>query len=140
MKSMVLENIRHECRNLIRNGKPLPKRDPRWDLEVARIMAEEQKIFENEQQAEIETMYANYHKKHITGITYEEWMDKAKKLYRVSGSMVYSIARGPEHEKEWGPYKTEKQAHKKFLELMKNKNYDHFVRQYNFAYDPDEKA
>lgn len=139
MRETVLENIRHECRNNIRHGKPLPKRDPRWDVEIARIMSEETKIFAAEQEEEIEIMYANYHKKHITGITYEEWMEKAKKLYRVSGSMVYSIARGPENEREWGPYKTEKQAHKKFLELMSNKNYDHFVRNYNFAYDSDKK-
>ncbi len=137
--SIMLDNIRHECRNFIRNGTPLPKRDSRWDSEISRIMAEEQKIFDNEQLAEIETMYANYHKKHITGITYEEWMDKAKKLYKVSGSMVYSIARGPDYEKEWGPYKTEKQAHKKFLQLISYKNYDHFVRQCDFAYNPDEQ-
>ena len=137
--SIMLDNIRHECRNFIRNGTPLPKRDSRWDSEISRIMAEEQKIFDNEHLAEIETMYANYHKKHITGITYEEWMDKAKKLYKVSGSMVYSIARGPDYEKEWGPYKTEKQAHKKFLQLISYKNYDHFVRQCDFAYNPDEQ-
>ncbi len=137
MRSTVLENIRHECRKHLRDGIPLPNRDSRWSVDIAIILEEERKIFQAEQEAEIEEMYANYHKKHVSGITYEEWLDKAKKLYKVSGSMVYSISRGPEHEKEWGPYKTEKQAHKKFLQLLNYKNYDHFVRGHDFAYDPE---
>ena len=140
MRERVLENIRHECRKFIRDGVAMPKRDPRWDVDIEIIMLEEKKIFEQEQQEEIEQMYANYHKKHVSGITYEEWLDKAKKLYKVSGSMVYSIARGPEHENEWGPYKTEKQAHKKFLQLIYYKQYDHFVRGHDFAYDPEEQT
>lgn len=139
MREMVLNNIRSECRNHIRNGKALPTRDPRWFFEIERIMSEELKIFQVEQEQEIKLMYDNYHKKHVSGISYEEWLEKAKKLYKVNGYWVASIARGPNFEKEWGPFKTEKQAHKKLLELLGNKNYDHFVREYDFAYDPDKK-
>lgn len=138
MRERVLENIRHECRKFLRDGKEMPKRDPRWDVDIEIIMKEEKRILEQEQQEEIEQLYANYHKKHVSGITYEEWLDKAKKLYRVTGSIVTSIALGPDHERVFGPYKTEKQAHKKFLQLLYYKQYDHFVRGHDFAYDPEK--
>jgi len=100
-------------------------------------MAEELKLFQAEQEAEIQAMYDNFHKTHVSGITFEEWMEKAKKLYKVAGCTVYSIALGPDNEKEFGPFKSEKAAHKKLLQLIYYKQYDHYVRGHDFAYDPE---
>ena len=84
IRERVLENIRGEVRKYLRDGTPMPQRDPRWSVDIESILAEETKIFHAEQEADIEQMYANYHKKHVSGITFEEWMEKAKKLYSIA--------------------------------------------------------
>lgn len=137
MRERILENIRHECRKFLRDATPMPARDARWTQEIERIMAEELKIFENEQKQQIEEMYANFHKKHVSGISYEEWLEKAKKLYTISGAFVTSIARGPSHPETFGPFKTDKACHKKVLQLIYYKQHDHYERGCDFAYDPE---
>lgn len=137
MRERVLDNIRGEVRNYLRHGKAMPDRDARWKADIDSIMEEEKNIFMTEQEEQIEEMYANYHKKHVSGITFEEWMDKSKKLYKVVDSTVISIALGPDHMKEFGPYKSHKAAHKKLLQLISYKQYDHYVRGHDFAYDPE---
>ena len=139
IRERVLENIRNEVRKYLRDGTAMPARDVRWQLEIDLVMKEETKIFQDEQQAEIEAMYANYHKKHVSGCTFEEWLETSKKLYKVNGCTVTSIALGPENEREFGPFKSEKQAHKKLLQLIYYKQYDHYVRGHDFAYNPDEQ-
>lgn len=136
VRERVLENIRAEVRKHLRDGSPLPVRDARWKTYTDSIMQEETKIFHAEQEEEIEAMYANYHKKHVSGITFEEWMEKAKKLYSVAGSTVTSIALGPDHQREF-ILKSHKAAHKKVLKLIYYKQYDHYVRGNDFAYDPE---
>jgi hypothetical protein len=113
-------------------------RDSRWTTDIEIILCEEKKLFEEEQILEIESMYVNYHKKHVSGITYEEWLKKSRKLYTVNGAYtVFSIANGPDNQREW-QCRTLKQAHKRILTLIYYKQYDHFVRGHDFAYDPDD--
>lgn len=136
-REMILNNIRGEIRAFLRNSKPLPKRDSRWDVDIAMIMVQEKRELEEEQKAEIEMMYQTYYLRHISGLTYEEWLDKSKKLYRIDADFtVYSIAWGPDKERVWAN-KSLKAAHKRIIKLIAYKRVDHFIKGHDFAYDPD---
>lgn len=139
IRETILLNIRAEIRNLLRNQTPISLRDPKWDADIVIIMAEEKKIFEREQIEAIEQSYRTYHEKHTSGITFEEWMDKVKQLYKVVDSVVISISRGPDHEKTWEE-SSHYMAHKRVLKLIAYKRYDHFIRGHDFAYDPDKST
>ena len=137
-RELILINIRAEIRNNLRNQTPVPVRDSKWDQDIVLITIEEKKILEREQIKSIEKSYRTYHHKHTSGITFEEWMDKVKQLYKVTDSSVTSISRGPDHEQVWEE-SSHYMAHKRVLKLIAYKRYDHFIRGHDFAYDPDKK-
>jgi hypothetical protein len=138
IRQRILENIRIEVRRYLRDGVQMPSRDPMWDSDIQAILREEKILFEQEQLPQIELMYIRFHQKHVSGISFEEWLHKARSLYYIDDSYtVYSVARGPENIEMW-PCRSLKEAHVKILKLLYYKQYDHFVRGFNFAYDPDE--
>lgn len=138
VRSRILNNIRADIRSYLRNSKPLPLRDSKWDSEVERIMKEEKREYEEEQQADIEMMYQTYYLKHVSGCTFEEWMVKCNKLYKIEDDfLVTSIALGPDNQKQW-QCNSRKDAHKRVLKLIGYKRRDHFERGHDFAYDPED--
>ena len=69
------------------------------------------------------------------GLSYDEWLDKAKSFYKIDGPFVVSIARSKNKEdivNTGGPW----QAQKRVITLIATKYRDHFDRGYDFAWDP----
>ena len=146
MQQRVIDNIRLEARKLLRQGIPMPDRDPRWsDLKV-KILVEERELYEKEieakHMADYETMNDNLKRSYEqsnNGVPYDEWLEKAKRLYKIDGSTVTSIARGLEHAESvdtGSPWL----AKKRVLKLITWKYRDHFQRGHNFMYDPDKES
>lgn len=143
IKQRVIENIRSEARNFIRNEVPMPERDPKWDDIKAKILVEERDLYEKEVEAkhmaDYETMNARLKKSYEesgNSVPYDEWLAKAKKLYTISGSTVTSIAKGP-HNAEIVDTGSPWLAKKRVLQLIAYKYRDHFQRGHDFMWDPD---
>lgn len=66
---------------------------------------------------------------------YDTWLNHAKSLYRVDGCLVTSIARGPDHERQWD-HDSHFEAREHVFKLISWKFYDHFQRGSNFTYLP----
>lgn len=143
IRERIIANIRVEVRNFLRRDVPMPNRDPRFDDMKAKILVEERELLEKEREAvhmiDYESMNDKLKKSYEqnnNGVPYDEWLDKAKKLYKIDGSVVTSIAKGPENEvivdtgSHW-------QAKKRVLKLIAYKYRDHFQRGHDFMYDPD---
>lgn len=148
IKERILTNIRAEVRSFLRKDAPLPKRDERWKEVTAKLLVEERELLEKEREAkhmaDYEALNKDLEKAYQTtgnNMPYDEWLDKAKRLYSVEGTTVTSLALGPDHEKEWR-MPSVWQAKKKVMQLIYWKYYDHFLRTgrtNDFRYDPDEE-
>lgn len=133
MKNIILDNIRVEVRNYLLYGKVMPKRDPRWDSDIARILEEERINVEAEL---IDTIYYNQYKLSKTNMSFDQWLEISKSLYKITADYtVISIAKGPDSAKEW-LCKSLAECHKKIVKLISIKRYDHFVRGHDFMYKP----
>ena len=137
MTSQIMENIRAEAYRFIKDGTPISERGSQWNEFTKQALVEAKKQLENEEFLKVEK--AERRLAHASGITYEEWLAKAKKLYSIDTqtSIVTSIAMGPDHGKTW-ECDSQLAARKRVLKLMQYKKYDHFERGCDFKYDPDQ--
>jgi len=142
----VKENIWFEAVEFARHGTPMYPRGEQWAAYTAECVAKAEA-------EEAANPYQGPAKKGLTreqrlqrkqrrlaakvGISYEKWLAIAKSLYKVDGNYsVISIARGPENEREF-MCSSQIEAEEKIYKLMVYKEYDHFERDYNFAYVPE---
>jgi len=149
LQQRIIDNIRAEARNLLKRGIPMPDRDPRWDDLKAKILIEERELYEKEieakHMADYETMNTRLKKAYDqanNGMGYEEWLEKAKQIYKINGSIVTSLASGPDHLKTWDTG-SHWQAQKKVLQLIYWLYYEHFIRENgtkDFRYDPNKES
>jgi arginine utilization protein RocB len=132
------DNIRSEAYNFVKDGTPITERGDQWAEFTRQAIEEAKKQVENEEYVKIEKAERKLATK--TGLTYEEWVTKAKKLYSIdpSTAKVTSIALGPTHGRTW-ECESQLGARKRVLKLMGYKRYDHFERGCDFAYDPDQQ-
>lgn len=146
IRERLIANIRGEVRNFLKRGTPMPDRDSRWNDIKAKILVEERELFDKEVEAkhmsDYETMNESLKKSYESsnnGVPYDEWLDKANKLYNIDGSVVTSIAKGPDNANavDTGSHW---QAKKRVLKLIAWKYRDHFQRGCDFMYDPDGES
>ena len=134
LQTRIKSNLRIDVRNHLLYGKVLPNRGTQYiDLTIQLLKEERINI-----QAEFESsVYLECYNKSNSELSFEEWMDISKSLYSINGFLVTSIARGPDHLKEWH-LKSLKEVHNKIVKLINIKRYDHFVKGYTFAYIPKQ--
>lgn len=132
----IIDNIRDDAAAYIRVGKPMPQRGPQWDTFVKEAIEEEKRKADQEAFIELEGLERKLATSN--GLSYDEWLAKAKKLYSVdpNTSVVTSIARGPDNGRTWEE-ESQLAARRRVYKLMQYKKYDHFERGRDFAYDPD---
>lgn len=70
---------------------------------------------------------------------YETWLKHAQSLYKIDGTIVTSIARGPDNEKQWD-HDSHYEAREHVFKLISWKFYDHFERGADFTYLPKKAA
>jgi hypothetical protein len=140
MKEVIMENIRAEALRFIRDGVPIEERGSQWDEFIKIAIADAKKQVEHEQILKVEKAERRLATK--SGLTYEEWLAKVRKLYSINpeDATVTSIASGPEFGKTW-VCDDQVTARKKVLQLMRYMQYNHFDRigsGCEFRYDPDK--
>jgi hypothetical protein len=137
----VQDNIEDEAYAFVKHGTKMnADRDKRWEAFTKEAIKRAIIKVEAEDVLAVEDLERKFASKN--GMTYDEWREKANKLYKIDNSVVTSIAFGPSHLKTWS-LESHSKARRKVLRLIYYKEYDHFVRTNritNFRYDPDSNS
>jgi hypothetical protein len=137
MKEMIMNNIKHEARLFVRDGVPMNDRGVQWRAYTEACVAIAKLEVKEEEEANLEKLERQLATHQ--GLSYDEWLAKAKKLYSIHPmtSVVTSIALGPTHGRVWEE-DSQIAARRRVYTLMRYKRYDHFTRGCSFKYDPDK--
>lgn len=134
----ILDNIQNDAMLYVRTGKKLPYRDPQWNGQVQIAIEIETKLYNDELWAEL--IQDELELAHISGVSHEVWLKKCGMLYIICPVTfsVTSLARGPKH-KRVTECESEYDARKRILKLVKFKYYDHYMRGFDFMWNPLEE-
>lgn len=137
----IKETIKLDILEYYRSGKPLSDRDIKWCPYIQEQIIKIRKQIENEEEIRHERVLKRIHTDKKEKLPYKEWREKADKLYSKEENddcqwIVTSIAKGLDHRRT-EICESRKDANKYIESLIKIKYYDHFIRGYDFMYDPD---
>ena len=135
IQERIIENIRLDVKQFLRNDIQLQKRDEKWDKITESILKEEIVVYKLEQEENHRKQYEKLNKEMKKNfisreISYEEWIQKCSQLYEINEQCeVVSFARGDD-TKKW-ECSCNWEAKNKILQLIRYMYYDHFKRENN---------
>jgi len=143
LNESILQNIKLDIRAFFLVGKEIPIRDKKWDSYTKEQMELIKQELEIEEEIRHEKVLKKIHRDKKEKRSYIEWKAIADSLYTKEENddclwIVTSYAKGLERIRT-EICESRKDANKYIESLIKIKYYDHFIRGYDFRWDPTKE-